>query len=331
MIHFEHQSADFGDLVNLLAKRLHTKVQNGRLVFPKAFADGYVQYIKLPNGLQVNIIQCKTNVPWFFTRLRHEEEEYYTLRFDDITIPGKMAIGIQGEVEEKCTQRFSVAYLTSSLFDWHYQADAGTRLRAINVLIPKEWLGRFLGIDLYQQILPAYIALRSRSLAMEPLDPYYKELMDELINNHSQAVFPTLFVMNRVQMLMERFFNHIHTRVSMVDVQSHYKNDDVRAVMAMEKEMLSDFSAKPLAIDLLSRKAAMSATKFKNLFKSVFGIPVYEYYQLKRMQKASELLASGKYSVRETGMLVGYQNISNFSAAFKKHFKKPPHDFMPRK
>ncbi|MFN4286391.1 MAG: helix-turn-helix domain-containing protein [Lacibacter sp.] len=328
MFRFEYSSADYAQIVHAIARKMQAEISNGWLVFPGHLATGYIRYFSLPNGLQVIIINCKAHVPWYFIR-KPDTEEYYSLRFDDVSIPGKMLISVQGEEQEKQRQRFSVAYLTSSLFGWEYLADAGTEIRAVNVLMTKEWLGKFLGLEMYQQILPAYIALKSKSLNMEPLDPYYLELIEEIMQEKPETPFPALYMVNRIQLLMERFFNHIHTRVSMVDIQAHFKNEDVQAVLAMEKEMVSDFSAKPPAIEVLSRKAAMSTTKFKNLFKSVFGIPVYEYYQQKRMQKACELLASGKYSVKETGLLVGYQNVSNFSAAFKKHFKKPPQDFIP--
>lgn len=42
------------------------------------------------------------------------------------------------------------------------------------------------------------------------------------------------------------------------------------------------------------------------------------------MQKANELLLSGKYTVKHVAEAVGYINTSNFITAFKKHYKKLP-------
>jgi AraC-like DNA-binding protein len=55
---------------------------------------------------------------------------------------------------------------------------------------------------------------------------------------------------------------------------------------------------------------------------------LYEYYQKNRMHKAKELLHTGKYSVSQVGSMLGYQNLSNFSASFKKEFNSTPSDFM---
>jgi AraC-like DNA-binding protein len=42
------------------------------------------------------------------------------------------------------------------------------------------------------------------------------------------------------------------------------------------------------------------------------------------MQMARDLLLSGDFSVKEVGIQVGYSNLSNFAAAFKKEFHLLP-------
>lgn len=327
MFTFEYTYNNYEQLIEGLAKKMNVPVKDGWLFFPHNLGTGYIRYLKLPNGLYVNIINCKNLTEWLFHR-KGDGDEYYTLRFDDITIPNAFSVDIAGDLVEKKNQQISVAYLTSSLFDWSYRANPGTGVRGVNILIPKEWLGKLLGVELFDHILPAYLALKSRSFTMQQLDSYYLELMNEIINEDPDTPFPKLYIMNRVQLLLERFFNHIQTRVSMADVEAKFKPDDVRTIIELEKLMIKDFKLKPPSINELSRKAAMSTTKFKNLFKSVYGLPVYEYYQQKRMHLASELLRSGSYSVRQAGEKVGYTNVSNFSAAFKKQFKVSPQEFL---
>jgi len=52
-------------------------------------------------------------------------------------------------------------------------------------------------------------------------------------------------------------------------------------------------------------------------------------YQKQRLQKANELLTSGRYNVKQTAAAVGYNNVSNFSSAYKKQFEKAPGAVMP--
>jgi AraC-like DNA-binding protein len=84
----------------------------------------------------------------------------------------------------------------------------------------------------------------------------------------------------------------------------------------------------PPTIKELSRVAAMSESKLKKVFKTVFGLPIYEYFQRHRMQKAKIMLMSGNYSIKDVGYSLGYANLSNFTLAFKKEFGKLPSNLV---
>nr|WP_277349362.1 AraC family transcriptional regulator [Pseudoflavitalea sp. G-6-1-2] len=65
---------------------------------------------------------------------------------------------------------------------------------------------------------------------------------------------------------------------------------------------------------------SISESKLKKDFKVMYGSPIYEYYQKARMQAAQDKLLTGKFSVKEVAMELGYANLSNFTIAFKKAF-----------
>ena len=88
--------------------------------------------------------------------------------------------------------------------------------------------------------------------------------------------------------------------------------------------LVHDFSRSPPTIDEFSRLVAMCITKLKKSFKGIYGSSIYAYYQKVRMQKAKDLLMSGKYSVNETAEAIGYYNTSNFISDFKKQFTFSP-------
>ncbi|HEX4958228.1 MAG TPA: AraC family transcriptional regulator [Lacibacter sp.] len=308
-----------------MAQKMGTTLKDGWLFIPPQLAHGYIRYIKLPNGLQVLIMNATAVVTWDFQK-RKSNDEIYTLRFDDVIVPEKLELGNHDQKFEQHEGNFSAAYLTSSLYDWKFVAYPGTKINGVNILIPKKELGHMLGIDEVEKIMPAYIALQNKKYTIEPLNSYYRGLMEEIMNEDPDTPFPELYVLNRVQLLVERFFSSIRSRIEIADVSSNLKTSDVQTIIEIEQHMLEDFSRKPPSINELCRKAAMSATKFKNLFKAVYGIPVYEYYQQKRMQQAADLLTRGM-SVKEAGLKIGYNNISNFSTAFKKQYKVLPQEY----
>lgn len=326
MFSFEYTHSNYTDLLKDVADRLHVKIKDGWLFFPEDLGSGYVRVLQIANGIDVLILNCRFSKDWMLHR-KAGTSEYYTLLFDELSVEKEIQVGIGGDVLDQKNGKLAVAYLTSSLFDWYYHGTKGTTFKAVDILLSKEWLGKLMGVELFDDILPAYVDLKSRSFNMEPLDKVYYELMNEIMQEEPVTPLPLLFIQNRVQLLLERFFTRIHSRVSLADVQSVIKQEDIYTVLRIEKILTENFSTKPKSIEELSRKATMSSTKLKKLFKSVFGVPIYEYYQQKRMQRAGELLSTGKYSVKQVSEIIGYSNISNFTTAFKKHMKQEPSKF----
>ena len=72
----------------------------------------------------------------------------------------------------------------------------------------------------------------------------------------------------------------------------------------------------------------MSPTKFKNDFKMLYGLPVYEYYQKNRMAYARSLIQDCEHAIKEVGMMVGYSNLGHFAAAFKKEHGMLPSEWL---
>lgn len=63
---------------------------------------------------------------------------------------------------------------------------------------------------------------------------------------------------------------------------------------------------------------------FAKLFKTVMGKTFKQYLSDVRMSRAHALLISSEYSVTETALLCGYDNVSYFVAEYKKTFGTTP-------
>src|SRR5204863_1968519 len=96
-----------------------------------------------------------------------------------------------------------------------------------------------------------------------------------------------------------------------------FKEEEISRLVKAETMLLENFSKVPPTISQLSRECAMSPTKFKNDFKALYGLPVYEYYQKHRMAYARSLIQEDNYAIKEVGIMVGYSNLGHFAAAFK--------------
>ena len=75
---------------------------------------------------------------------------------------------------------------------------------------------------------------------------------------------------------------------------------------------MHDFS-----IEEIAKRHNLNRNYLSQIFKEQVGITMQEYRLKKRLTEAYELLSKGN-SVSETAVLVGYNDISVFSRAFKK-------------
>ncbi len=86
--------------------------------------------------------------------------------------------------------------------------------------------------------------------------------------------------------------------------------------------------SQPPNIAEIARHIYQSESSLKRKFKSVYGVPVYQFIQHSRIMKAKELLDSRQYNVKETAFKVGYSNASHFSKAFKKYVGVNPKRYL---
>ncbi|MGR5144972.1 helix-turn-helix domain-containing protein [Photobacterium alginatilyticum] len=85
--------------------------------------------------------------------------------------------------------------------------------------------------------------------------------------------------------------------------------------------LLKDLSIAPTIADI-ANVVGLNQCKLKKGFKHLYGNSIYAHFQKERMKKAMQLLKDN--NVTETAMILGYSNVSHFSAAFSKEFNIKP-------
>lgn len=89
--------------------------------------------------------------------------------------------------------------------------------------------------------------------------------------------------------------------------------DRVRAILA---EKLSE----PPSLEELGRLVGCSPFYLSRLFSQEAGMTIQQYLRQLRMERAAELLRTGKCNVTEAALEVGYNSLSHFSSAFHETF-----------
>jgi AraC-like DNA-binding protein len=305
--------------MNDLAQRLNVPVVNHQLIFPESLASGSLTFIRLPNGIHVNVVNCTFNQDWLLCR-RKMREQYYTLRFHELTIPGTLEIRIGDERLKESNTTRSIAYLTNTLSDWAYLGAKGTTYKGIDVLFSPDWLAGYLGLQEIDDVLTAYLSLQIENVHREPLDSEYRRLMHEIVEVDEDNPLRLAIIQNRIMLLIERFFLRIYQRRKNSFLNLPLSKADIDRVMQVEATLTKDVFEPAPTISQLARMVSISESKLKKDFKLIYGVPVYEYFQKVRMQAAKDKLLTGGHSVKEVALELGYSNLSNFTIAFKKEF-----------
>ncbi len=90
------------------------------------------------------------------------------------------------------------------------------------------------------------------------------------------------------------------------------------------KQYVRDNYMHQITVVALSKHFYLSPNYMRQLFLSVNGITFKNYLKQYRMEKAKELLTSGKYKIYEVAIGVGYNDIKSFRSAFTEYFGISP-------
>jgi AraC family transcriptional regulator len=82
------------------------------------------------------------------------------------------------------------------------------------------------------------------------------------------------------------------------------------------KELLARDLTNPPTLEMLGHEVGCSPFYLSRIFSREVGLTIPQYLRNLRMERAAELLRTGRYNVTEAATEVGYSSLSHFSKAF---------------
>jgi AraC-like DNA-binding protein len=98
--------------------------------------------------------------------------------------------------------------------------------------------------------------------------------------------------------------------------QQRLSAERVEKAVAVLREKLSE----PPTLEELGRATGCSPFHLSRTFSAATGMTIPQYTRQLRLERAAELLKSGKFNVTEAALEVGYSSLSHFSQAFHEAF-----------
>jgi len=275
--------------------------------------DGTVEAMVLKNGLQLMLFDYTLKEEVLYHR-KKAKRDFYLIRIDDAA-------------DQKDVVKSSLLF-SHVMNEWFYLAPANTRIRHLHILFSKDWLRDLLVNEPKGEMIMANLLLNVPLYHYELFDSEYRRLLNDIVLLKKDAMLNEFTIHNRVMLIVERLLTRYYRKITETGRSIRASPDELQRLKHVESEILKDFSFTPPNINQLSRMAAMSPSKLKHMFKEVFGMPVYQYYQKHRLQRGKAMLITKKYSLKEVASELGYIHVKDFSKAFYKHFDQTPEELI---
>jgi AraC-like DNA-binding protein len=308
-----------------LAKLFHTTPDDNIINIPPHLGQGFLKLIQLNNGLDAIVYDFTLKENFVLSRTSNETE-YYTLVLDEVNTSGGLSITIDSEKIPENTLRPIAFYLTSFMFDVETILYKNVNIKGTRIMLTEEWMKKYLQLDEKESVLEKYISMKAAGINYKPVSDEVRNLLHDVVQ--AQPDTPLLFYINKLLLIVERFFEWLYDEMKVIADKSGISRHDIEMAQKIENILTNDITKLPPTIKELAKEVAMSESKLKKVFKSVYGLPPYEYYQKQRMQKAKMMLLSGNYSIKDIGYTLGYSNLSNFTLAFKKVYDRLPSEVL---
>jgi AraC-like DNA-binding protein len=118
------------------------------------------------------------------------------------------------------------------------------------------------------------------------------------------------------ELMVEFFFQPPEEKELFCARQQRVAEERVEKVIALLKKNLSE----PLTLEQIGREVGCSQFYLSRTFSKETGKTIPQFLRQLRMERAAELLRSGKFNVTEAAFEVGYSSLSHFSTAFHETF-----------
>ena len=106
-----------------------------------------------------------------------------------------------------------------------------------------------------------------------------------------------------------------------------YVNRKQVALAKAVQERLVEDIARHVTIEQMSQELHAGTTMLKTAFKSVYGVPIYQYQRDLRLQLAQKLIRDTDQSFTQISSVIGYVSSAKFSQAFKAKFGLTPSEY----
>lgn len=95
-------------------------------------------------------------------------------------------------------------------------------------------------------------------------------------------------------------------------------------VVIKAKNWIDFYFAEAVNVSHVAKHCHLSVSQLQRRFKQTLGYSIAEYWRLKKLMQAKQLLLSKNSSIEAVALAVGYENVPAFSRRFSKVYGESP-------
>ncbi|MBO9611749.1 MAG: helix-turn-helix transcriptional regulator [Dyadobacter sp.] len=308
--------------------QLRATFDEDSLRFDNEIGKGDFYRVNIDHGLRVRRVSVMFRKPVVFKRKITHDPGYYVLASNLseqflATTTGETLFNLGYGTENGIY--FSSPQLTAS-----YSFEPDIQYHLIFIVMSYGRIHDFISRQPESQrpMLLSFVNADKPMYHVECLDTYSLNLLKEMDQQMHGGRTNNLLIHARCLELCFHVLQRMEERKARTHRPATIHPADVIKMNEIRHSLLNDYQSPCPPVHVAAQRALMSPSKFKTLFRQMFGHSYYQFYKNVRMHKARELLMARQMNVSEVGYMLGYNNISKFTKAFKDAFAVTPGSVM---
>ncbi len=303
-----------------------------RMNMDERMGQGWSEIMRIHNGVYVEM-------------LNYRARQKTTICHDEKAVPLKLVMLLSGRFESKLPGRREEQIIAGDIWGihgWFEQIKLtqfpNEKISGISICIPQDFIESWLGnscCGASSNLEKLTFGRSGTNLSRQQVSclrrglhhsSAFVRIAKELIHADPQTLSEHLRFESLVLDLLSRI-------LTLEDPATGYLTERARKIKAAVDEaadILRHEWDHPPNITTLARRVGVNESYLKEWFREHIGQTIGEYIREQRMKRALDFIETGRYSILQIALFVGYSNPSHFSAAFKKFYGQLPSYYLPR-
>ncbi|MFD0714653.1 helix-turn-helix domain-containing protein [Paenibacillus sp. GCM10027626] len=290
-----------------------------RTVLAPQFGEGSITRIPIRRGMEVVITDMMLDED-----MKLHVQNSYGLFELNYCLDGQIYCAWEGNEHYTGQHNGNVFFMEN--IELYMEKKGGVRTQTVEIRFSPDELLRYVAGTSDQVEMEKLLARHKGKLSRYEDSPAIQRCVHDLFHIHRQGPMKRLFaeckIMELIALIAGEQAADEHKVLSIA-----LTADDVRKLKEA-RELIVRRLENPLSVKELALHVGLNEYKLKRGFREYHGMTIFELVRQERMKRAIGLMEDEGLNVSETAAWLGYSNMSNFTAAFRKQYGVNPGQYI---